>query len=249
MNSQKKTRTVLLLMAMILLNSCYAPSPIYRFKSGSDDTLWIFGKEFTRKADDNLEIAVAFERTYRGNFVLDVEVANLSEQTILVTPEKFYYQPIYQNADTAASRQVFAVDPEVALFEIEKERAKENADYKSSTAVNTTLSVLDLFYHIATIGKEKTEQEIVSDELNHHNLQADRIDTKISHDDENTHLNDMRDQWEQTALRRTTLGPQQSVQGLVHFPITDKAQSVQLVFPIGESTITFLFLQSKFKVD
>ncbi len=253
-------RTILALSTLALAGCFVSPKPVYRLRPVAGETRWLNGAEVVRNADDSVEVAASFLRQEGNELVFEVEIANFKYAQILVDPAAFYYQPVITGKDTlyrsgggyavqgeekdrVSSRKIFAIDPEARLLEIDQKSSREQAGYAMNIAVNTTLSLLDLFADIATLGKEKTAEEIAEDTRYDLQRETDRIETEIDHENRVRQFSSVREKWEFETLRKTTLNPGESVIGTVYFPVHRQAKYVKLHFPVGESKTEFSFRQ------
>lgn len=240
----------LTLAVSFVFASC-APAPVLRLKPLFSETKWIYGKEFARSATDQVEIAVAFENMDVAAIIFDLEIINLSEQPIIVSPEKFYYLPLNWPQDTtglhAPGKISYAIDPEIRILDLDKEISRENASYATATGIDAVGSLLGLFVAIATIGKEKTEEEIKEEEKRRCDEEVSRQEREIYHANSLANLKNEKVKWESTTLRRTTLEPDQSARGRIYFRANKRAKYLRLCFPIGEANLQIVFEQQKVK--
>ncbi len=252
---------ILLALSTLSLTGCFvSPKPVYRLQPVAEETRWLNGAEVVRSEDDSVEVAASFLRQEGRELVFDVEIANFKRTQILVDPAAFYYQPVITGKDTlyrsgggyvvqgeeqdrVSSRKIFAVDPEARLLEIDQKSSREQAGYTTNIAINTTLSLLDLFADIATIGKEKTAEEIAEDTRYDLQRETDRIETEIDHENRVRRFSSVRERWEFETLRKTSLNSEESLVGTVYFPVHSQAKLVKLYFPVGGSETEFSFRQ------
>ena len=239
-------------LPVLLLGMACAPSPVLRLNPLSGETKWIYGKEFARCETDEVEIAVAFDSMDEAAIIFDVEVTNLAGQPVLISPERFYYLSLVWPQDTvslaaAPRRASYAIDPEIKILDIDKEISRENASYATYTSIDAVGGLLDLVGIFANIGKKKTEQEIKEEEQRRRDNEIARQNQEISYENIMARLKSEKAKWESTTLRRTTLDPEQSVRGTVHFPANDQAKYLKLCFPIGETNLQIVFMQKKVK--
>ena len=232
----------------LFVSACVSPKAVYRLQPVDENTVWLFGSEYVKISDDAVEVALAFDRVYSDYLVFDLEIANLTASPFLISPEAFRYTPLRSLADTLRQVTVFAVDPELQLLEVDKDISQENANYASAVVIDAAISVLDLFAHIATIGQEKSADDVAADAELHADMEISSLSRDHSHDSRLINLNAAREQWEFEALRSTTLEPGSKIQGKVFFPITKQARYLELALPIGDFEVTVLFKQHRHKV-
>lgn len=238
-------------LIFLFLLSC-SPAPILRLSPLAQDTRWIWGKEYATSAANEIEVAAAFESMDENLIAFDVEVTNWSAQPVVVSPERFYYLPLTSPQDTvnlAAAKQVgFALDPETKILDLDKEISRENASYAAIAGADAIGGLLNLILDIATIGTEKTEEEIKEEEQRRRDDEIARQTREITHENSLANLKNEKIKWESTTLRRTTLDPEQSARGRVYFRVNDKTQYLKLCFPIGEANVQIIFEQKRIKV-
>jgi hypothetical protein len=241
-------KQLVILPFLMFFVSCYvSPSPIYKLNPISDNTFWLFGQEYTKSTHKDVEIAFAFERMIDGNLIFDIEITNISDQTILISPENFYYYPMQSIEDSISNQnnKIFAIDPEMKLHEIDSKISTETARYKSSSDTDDAISLLDLMSDISTIGKKKTEEEVEKENKE----DSDREDNKNVRDENYRNrmydLNILRDEWELSTIRKTTLMPNTFIQGRVYFPFRTNTKYIKIYFPLEDDLSTFVFLVEK----
>jgi hypothetical protein len=227
-----------------LITAC-APSPIYRLHPIADDTLWLHGQQVARRVESNLEARVSFARSEGDQLVFDMEITNLADGELLVSPEKFHCFALPTRKDSSDWRlqQIFAFDPEEELLQIDKAIAREKTSHATESAVDATVSLLAVVVYLATIGQSDTEAEIeeraeVCDEI-----AASRQESEKKYYNQMAHLQHERQDWEFDRLRKTTLQSGQTVGGKVYFaaPSHEQTRFLKLVLPFGEKNMEFLF--------
>ncbi len=241
---------VILLFLMFFLSCYVSPSPIYKLNPVSENKFWLFGQEYTKATNENIEIAFAFERMIDGNLIFDIEITNISDQTILISPENFYFYPMHSIDDSTSNQnnKIFAIDPEMKLHEIDSKMSKETARYKSSDDTYNAISLLDLISDVSTIGKKKTEEEVEKENKE----DSDREDNKNVRDENYKNkiydLNTLRDEWELSTIRKTTLFPNTFIQGRIYFPFRTNTKYIKIYAPLKDDLLTFVFLVEKHSI-
>lgn len=230
---------LLLVMSTGILG-CVAPRPLYRLQPLAENTLWIYGKEYVESSNDSFAVAVAYDRTVNDYLVFQVEIENRTGSAVLVSPERFHYTTLKRAPAFDTVDPVYAVDPEAKLEQLDKALSRENARHASALAADITFTLLDIFAEIVTDTDDNT------DELAYHRNYEIENDNK--HERTVSNLKEIRDSWEFDTLRKTTLLPEQKVQGLVYFPAQETAQRIRILLPIAGWTATFTFEQNKITV-
>jgi len=239
-----------LFLLFLLLLSC-SPSPVLRLSPLANETSWLDGKEFATISADSIEAAVAFESMDAKLIVFEVEITNRSEQPVLVSPEKFYSLPLFSPQDTmsfpTSAQAGFAIDPESKILDIDKQISREKASYSTMEGVDLIFGLLGVVAAIATIGQEKTEEEIKQEQQQRRELEILDREQEINHKNNLAKLQNEKVQWTSSALRRTTLNPNHTTIGKVYFPANYKARYIKLCLPIGKTRLQIVFAQRKHK--
>jgi hypothetical protein len=244
-------RALLYLPLLLLLSSCSAP-PVLRLSPLADETRWLEGKEYAKSTVSEVEITVAFESMDEGFVVFDVEISNLSAEPVFVSPEKFCALPLASPQDTAGLPTSnpagnFAVDPELKLLDIDKQIAREKASYATSTGIDVAVGLLDLVATVATIGSERSEEEIKEENRVRRENEIASQERDIDHHNRMAELEHLKAKWQSTTLRRTTLLAGETAIGRVYFPANEKARYLKLCLPLGGAEGQIIFEQKKYK--
>ena len=234
--------TVMFLIAFLLVISCAVmPKAVYRLEPVSDDTIWLQGQAYTHRSDENIAVVTSYNGTFRDGLIFDVEITNLTDSDILVEPQYSYYYPVSSPNQEISERPFFAMDPESELLKTDMDISRQEAAHASAMRTESTLVLLDLFTDMATIGTEKTDEERIAEELDDIERDA-RIQTETRHHEiRHRTLNELRSMWTFDALRKTTLGPSQTVQGQLHFPSMHAGEYIQLHVVAGEYSVSVPF--------
>ncbi|HEX9652460.1 MAG TPA: hypothetical protein VGA99_02015 [bacterium] len=230
-------------LSSIFLTSCYvSPPPVYQLSPVPDSGIWWSGKQYAADSTNGISTFVAYQRSDRHHLIFEVEFTNQSEEQVLVSPEDFYYLPLQSAEDTVSQREVHALNPETELLEIDKSLSREHASYATHTAIDLTVSLLDLVLAIVSPDDAASYEERLAWEVN-------RADYQQLHQARVSELKGLREEWEFETLRKTTMNPGEQIRGRVYFPITKQAQFIELVLPIGRHPITLIFKQIKHRAS
>ncbi len=222
-----------------LLPSCYTAPPAYQLDPISENNIWLSGKEFSQISGDDINVAAAFARSDGRHLIFDIEIANHSAKPILLDPEQFHYLPRMSLNGPASKNRIHALDPERELRKIENQLSNENAAYATVTAIDFAVTVLDLVALIAAPKHALSYENRLAQEIN-------RSENERRHYLRISDLSARQNEWEISALRKTTLYPGEQIQGRVYFPITKNAQYLELVVPFGTGSIQLFFKQSTY---
>ncbi len=236
-----KSKISILVIVQLYIQSCsYTPSPIITLEPTSNTTTWLHGQEFVNNTVGNLDVSIAFYRAIDNLYIFDVEIKNLSDSSIVVSPEQAYYYT-FSDGSKAKSEKKFAMNPEKELLRIDNSIAKENQSYSNEVTTDAVFSVLDFALTIATINKEKTDEEINNKNEMYEDMENSRIARDENHEVKVTNLTQKRDEWEISTLRKTTLEKESFIQGRIYFPITNNAKQIKITIPIGEFFFDFFY--------
>ncbi len=228
--------------------SCFSPMPVYRLTPVSTNSRWLNGQEVVSREDSVVDVALSFSHTYQGELVFEVEVENLSGDTILVAPEQCYAIPLKRDQDTATANDhptFRAQNPEHRIESVDVRKSRELASYKTANAVDAVVSLVGLVGNIASIGGEKSDEQREQERQWEERQASDRIERDISHANVIRQLEDERRIWDTAALRKATLLPGEVIRGEVHLPTDANAKLVRIVVRIVGSENSFIFRQEK----
>ena len=190
---------------IFLFQACYfTPRPVYKAKPVSKNTVWLYGKEFLEMQTENLDITIAFEGPSVHELVFDVEIINRAPKSVIVEPGFFYYDPVsLLDEKINMKNRIYAKNPEAELIKIAKFKTRENAAYATQKGNEAIISLFALVGDIASIGKDKTEEELIEEEEFDYLREEVSINNDIEHEEEIYNLNNETAIWETSALRKT----------------------------------------------
>lgn len=230
---------LLITIGFYLQNCYYPPRPVIRLEAGQE-VIWNAGRQILHAADSSFSIALMYEKVDSDQYRFQVEIANHDRQTVLISPENFYYT--YKSSETV---RVPATDPESEILELEKKYSRDYASYQTNSGNNSLLALFNVVALVATIGEEQTEEEELQTEINNLKVENADLENELELNKNQTQYMNGLTFWEQKALRRTTLPPGTSVSGLVFFPVKLRSSHLPLQFHIciEKKIYTFNFEQ------
>ena len=242
-----KTSIKLIALAVVaqLLNSCVSPRPVFRLNPTESVTVWDRGKEFVSIKANSFVVHTAFHKHEGGLISFDIEVINEDSSDFLVSPEQFVLSPL--SWETARSNFDFtapqkALDPEHELRNIDISMSQQDASHTNYQLFALGVALADVTYSVATINKEKSDAEIVATEVGREAVYGGLAVNDDIHYQSIQRLTDLRYIWEATALRKTTLFPNNSIRGLIYFNEPSKyIKSVRLTIPINNMEVNMDF--------
>lgn len=250
----KKQFYVCAFAALLLYFIGCAPLPTFVLDPADGNSTWLHGKQIVSKSDGSFAVAVSFEETEGTNLVFDVNIKNLSDTTALIEPEKFYYRGLALKKDSLYESRYpsYALDPEFQLLQLDRQIAHENANRETSEGLDLFVGLLGVAADIATINEPKTEEQIRNEEEAEFEREMTSKAEAAEYRQTIRDLNDYRSYWKRVTLRKTSLGPNQSVSGKVYFaakpfPPMKRMKMIKIYFPVGDKQYDFLFNRTKYK--
>lgn len=234
---------------MSLSLSCAAPLPVFILNPVDENVPWTMGKRFVKLSNDRIEMRLAFDRTLYDQLVFDAQFINRSSDTIMISPEKFYYcnLVIHKGEEKFAPGKIYAIDPEAQIIFADVQSAKEQADYTNSQTLQLIDAVVDLTGDIVTAGQRKTKEEIREEREEDLERQLDDVATEQEHETATYNINSLRNRWANTAVRKTSLPPNHTISGKIYFPAVKEsnklisANKVKFYFPLQDSAIVVTY--------
>ena len=237
---------ILFLLLSFFLNACssYVSTPIIFLEPTLAKTTWLHGQEFASKTIENIEVSIAFYRTITNMYIFDVEIKNISDSSVLIEPEFAYYYSL-QDKKKDTSEKIFAKNPEHQIELVDKSIAKEKCNYSNEVTADAVFSILDFALTVATITDGKSEDEI-DERLEESETMADnRIARDENHEIKIENLTKKRDDWEISALRKTTLVSNSFVQGRLYFQTNNNMEEIKVTIPINNLFFNFVYKINK----
>ena len=216
------------LLSFILLFSACA-SPVWRLHPVSDKIRWDQGNALVSKTNDGLTATLHYIRHNGYSMVLDLELVNETDQSLLVDP-KFIHVYTFTSHPESISANIgntfFATDPEQQLIHIEKTMSRETNSYAAGLILN------------AAVDLTSSEQERISNSIDRQTASAD-FDSRLAS------LDSQHNAWRNMALRKTDLEPGQVVNGFIQIPFDPNSSFYRVVVPFGDRPFEFTFQQLK----
>lgn len=231
------------LFALFFIQCHIPPNSVMKLTADSPDTEWYKGKQILTIKNEIVSIQLSFDRTSSDNYLFDVDIMNKSDSVIVADPQKFYYSLI----DPKSRKNpvvINARDPESTILDLQKKYALNQSRVESekmSYAFGYFLNAVGQTAALVKGDKEASENFDKSHrDLEREEFLDDVRNQKIAQSLESTSYI-----WEILALRKTTLRKNESINGIVFFPVNKDAKSLEFFFPVGESTLKINFNQER----
>jgi hypothetical protein len=230
----------ILVMVVSSAFGCATPQPVVRLHPTGKDVVWHSGRAIVSKQTPELRVAVAFERMAEERLVLRVELQNLGPQSRDVGPHMMVYLACAPPRPCGSRTSV--IDPEERLLALDVARSRTRASQTTSAGLGAALLMLNAVATVGAVAQGKGHQaaHLASDGL----MVAESTSQSIErHDQQITTIEAEKLDWAASALRRTTLGAQQGIAGLVHLPLNLEATRIWFGVTIDGPPLWFEFEQ------
>jgi hypothetical protein len=226
---------------LILLVSCATPRNILKLKPQSDKTSWFYGQEFTGDSVFGIIAKVAFDQVEHPWYAFDVEITNRSNMDYLVDPANIFIVPLNGKSEPLNGDTIYVVDPEQKIAEIDQSLSVNTANRKNQLGLSLLAAGIDIATGVAVLSDDNPKND---------NLRTDLLPVMLANGEENKFeaidLNQLRDTWKQTTLRKTTLEKGFAIHGKLLAPVCPDASYIQLNIPVDNALIRINFMQIQF---
>lgn len=226
---------------LILLVSCATPKNILKLKPQSDKTSWFYGQEFTGDSVFGIIAKVAFDQIEHPWYAFDVEITNRSNMDYLVDPANIFIVPLNGKSEPLNGDTIYVVDPEQKIAEIDQSLSVNTANRKNQLGLSLLAAGIDIATGVAVLSDDNPKND---------NLRTDLLPVMLANGEENKFeaidLNQLRDTWKQTTLRKTTLEKGFAIHGKLLAPVCPDASYIQLNIPVDNALIRINFMQIQF---
>ncbi|MGE5427199.1 MAG: hypothetical protein ACM3O8_04845, partial [Methylococcaceae bacterium] len=228
------------LLIVLLLASCSAQRTIISLKPQSEQTSWFYGQEFTGDSVFGIIAKVGFDQIDYPYYLFDVEITNRSNMPYLVDPASMFCIPLNGIFAPLTRDTLYAIDPEVKIKELEKEIAINKNRQKNQLGLTLLAAGIDIATGVAVMSDHNPRNDY---------FRTDLLPAAIAQGQENRFeaidLNELRDTWRSTTIRKTNLDTGYSIHGKLLVPLAPNASYIQLNMPVDNDTIRINFVQTK----
>jgi len=225
-------------LSVILLSSCSAPRNILKLKPKSEKTSWFYGQEFTGDSIFGIIAKVAFDEVNHPWYTFDVEITNRSNMSFLVDPAQFFIVPFNGRNEPLNGDTISVVDPESKIMDLDKSLAINAAQQKNQLGLSLLAAGIDIATGIAVLSDDNPKND---------HFRTDLLPATLAEGENNRFeaidLNELRNTWKSTTLRKTTLEKGYTIHGKVLVPIIPDAAYIQLNIPVDNELIRINFMQ------
>lgn len=226
---------------LLLLGSCATPKSILKLKPQSDQTSWFYGQEFTGDSVFGIIAKVAFDQIENPWYTFDVEITNRSNMDYLVDPAQMFIVPLNGEGRPLNGDTIYAVNPEEKIAEIDRSVSINEAQRKNQLGFTLLAAGIDIATGIAVLSDDNPRND---------NLRTDLLPIALANGAANkfdaVDLNQLRDSWKTSTLRKTTLQKGFALHGKLLAQVCPDASYVQLNIPVDNELIRINFMQIRF---
>lgn len=228
-------------LSILLFTSCSAPRNILKLKPQSEQTSWFYGQEFTGDSIFGIIAKVAFDDVNYPWYLFDVEITNRSNMSYLVDPAQIFCVPLNGKSEPLNGDTIYAIDPESKLMELDKRLSVNASGPKNQLGLTLLAAGIDIATGIAVLSDDNPRND---------NFRTDLFPAVLAEGEINRFeaidLNELRNTWKSTTLRKTTLEKGFALHGKLLIPIAPDASYIQLNIPVDNELIRINFMQLKF---
>jgi hypothetical protein len=239
------------LVFSLCLSAC-TPAPVLRLTpvaqvGASQD--WHEGQRNVWRDDGQIHAEVNVAWVRHDRLVFAVRFHNAGDSPVLISPERFYYQPVTGPGPDAppCGSTALALDPERVLLDLDEAEVRADADRETDMAVTGVLALLDVVTSVASAVSDEADASNAStaeEDYEDVDWLWEFAEIDAEHDSKVAAIESQREHWSREVLRKTTLYPGESIGGLVHFATSPKARYLRVVLAVGQEESTFLFRQT-----
>lgn len=234
----KTKLTIVCIFALLALQSCFSPKSLLKLEPANSTTRWLYGQPFAQDSLNGIIYELAFDCVHENNYLFDFNITNRSNIPILIDPVAFYYIPLNDSLQAVQSENIYAIDPEYELLELDKELSRTEARRKNSFALSLVAASVDVATAAITATDDNPHNDFLRTDM-FSAVQAGNADNAFRAAD----LRDLRNSWSQSTIRKTTLDPNFSMKGKVFFPYFPKAAYIQFYLPVDDQQLDIIFKQ------
>ncbi len=233
----------IIFLAVFAVQSCYTPAKLVKLTPGKEADKWFYGQALMHDSVYGVDYEIGFDKFVNKQYIFDFHITNHSNMPILIDPVDFYYIPYDSLMNPMTPAKVHAKDPEEEILELEKHLSRDEARSKNRFGMALAAFGADVATSIIVASDDRPNNDIVQRAV------ADGVHLGIAasgaaNEDEIIDLNILREKWENSSIRKTTLETNQEMHGKVFFPASPEASVIQILVPVDDQWLEFNFKQT-----
>ncbi len=211
---------------------------VYRFTSDYPDSYWHKGRQMLKKEIEDLSLILNFSRVDNRKIYFDVCFLNKTGDSILISPDNVKCLFISASGDTTFAS---AINPEDVIDNLDKKAQRETAENNCGECMDAGMcffEVIDTFQD-----HKKTPQELEEAEVSRREREENTAFRREEYKKTMEEIEHRRKFFSETALRKTTLKPDESISGkvLFNFPY----DTVKILLTLNTENREFKFTFNK----
>ena len=241
MNTPRTRPLAGLLLSCLGLAACAtATRPPVEVFPGGGSVDWRSGHGVVTKTQDAVQVGAAFDFATRDLLAFELTVENLTDAPLTIDPRRAYYATCASASACPTASPVMG--PDWLLADLERRRAREEANADDDLLMSDVLLVLSAAADVSAIGNGHARAGRETGGLSRDASAATQA-SSMAHDRTVRRIDDQQKKWSSSALRLTTLAPRERVSGYVFVPLDRQAKLVWLDLLAGGQRFSFRFEQ------
>lgn len=241
----KFTFTVVFIVSLFVFQSCFTPQNVIRLQPENENVNWLYGQQFVSDSINGVIYEVGFSQMTGGQYWFDFNITNRSNLSILIDPAYFYIQPLDARMQPLTENRVAAIDPENEILEIEKQISRNDAHEMNQIGIGLVAATVDVATAVAVAVDDNPHNNHLRTHLTHHAMAAAAHDAADNAFQVQS-LNEVKEAWETSTIRKTTLNSNYTMKGKVFFPAFRDAVHIRLYLPVDDQFIELGYKQIQF---
>ncbi|WP_194775097.1 hypothetical protein [Pararhodonellum marinum] len=222
--------------ALGLLLSCASPYTISRLTPDeSDIAFWDQGRAFTSQGDEAYTVKIAFEESTQDHIIMNFEVYNFSDESIMIDPLDFSVQYEMDNGGRPVQR---AVDPESTILDLEMAISRNWAQERNAQTSNAILAFSEVAASATALASGVDATPIYESSIDR---QINHEGSMQNHANRHYNLHDQRAYYREAVLRKTSIFPGNFLAGKVVFPRIEASDAMVFRVPVEQRLFEFRF--------
>ena len=233
-------KNLLILICFILLVSCtIAPMEkhkieVYSFKAYDTNFYWHKGRQILSEEKEGITTNINFDRIDNNIIIFDAKFINKSDRNVLIDPDNMSCKFITTNEDTIKS---IASEPEKVVLSFDIRKQRELNDYNSTNCIEAGFCLLGAL--VSDPAEEKTPAEEIREAEYRRSRDEEEKERRTEHIRIMEDIEKQRISFYQQVIRKTTLMPENSIEGKVLFPLPENSKNVHLIIKIDNCNYEF----------
>ncbi len=237
----KKFKTILIGISIALalsLMGC-AERPVFKLDSMENEVDYYNGNQVVSWEDDYAVTSLEFIEQNGVEFVFYVYALNKDDEKILFKPDDIIVEVLEKNSIEGDYPSIVNVkDPERQIKSIEKSMQDRESDHDVETGLN---AIFGLFSVTAEIIENDPDEAVFEAAVWADNQVRDNYEYEYDMDN----MRMAKSFWKNEALRKTTLGKDEEIGGIIHVSVIENARKIKVTVPVGNTFHEYYYLQKQ----